>query len=818
MKLFPKRFIAASLALAAAALTVRAQTALNLGNLPLWFEAGHSQTGDTQFVARGRDSAFSISQDGAEIALRQPDGKTAAVRLSFVGAKSLPVISGAGELAGKINYFIGSDQTRWQSGLPTFGKVRLENIYPGVNVVYYGNQQRLEYDFDLAADVNPDTVAIHFDGADKVSVNSQGELVVELNGGKIIQHEPVAYQISAGVRHEVQAGYKLLDAHTVKFAIENYDHSLPLVIDPILSFSTFFGGNYGEAGWAIALDGDGDIFVAGQTLSTGVSNNVPFSTPNAAYPNFSGGSQLGDAFVAKFDNLGTNLLYCTYLGGSLDDIANALAVDAAGHAYVAGFTDSPNFPVKNPVAYGTFSGAAINGVVDHNVGHYPVDAFVSELDTNGASLIYSTYLGGAGADAANGIALDSAGDAFVTGFTYSANFPTTADALYPQLRCTNNFYVNANAFVAEIPAGGNGLNYSTYLGGSNYDVGTAIAFNNGNVLVAGYTISTSFPWTNGLAACQYLNGSNYLNSAAPDAFVTGFATAGTNLALLYSTFLGSSNSDQATGIAADAAGNAYVVGWTTSTNFPSTTSGLQISSFVHTNQLIYAAVTNAFLTQVKWNGAGNNVSLGYSQIFGGRGLDRANGVALDAAGNVFIVGSATSTNIPTTGGDLVGSLRATNSGASDVFVTVFKSDFSSLLYSTYLGGKADDFGYGIAVDAAGSAYITGQTVKTSSSNQTNFPAFNARQTVIDGVNDVFLAKILMASTPPLSAQPAGANILVTWPTVGQATPEFLTLETSTNLVSTNWTLISQVPVLTNGNYTLTFDPTNPAQFFRFHKF
>jgi len=818
MKLFPKRFFPASVALAAVTLAVSAQNALNIGNLPLWFEAGRNPTGDAQFVAHGRNSAFSVSPDGAEIVLRQPDGKTAAVQMKFIGANAAPQISGDAELSGKINYFIGNDQTRWQSGLPTFGKVRLENIYPGVNVVYYGNQQKLEYDFDLAAGVNPDTIVIRFDGAEKISVDSQGELVVELNGGKIIQHEPVACQTFSGARHEVKAGYKLLDAHTVMFAVGNYDRSLPLVIDPILSFSTFFGGNNGEIGWAVALDGQANIYVAGQTLSTQVSNNIPFTTLNAAYPNFGGGSQLGDAFVAKFDNLGTNLLYCTYLGGSLDETAYALAVDAAGHAYVAGFTDSADFPVKNPVVYGTFSGAAINGVVDHNVGHYPVDAFVSELETNGSSLIYSTYLGGEGADVANGIALDPAGDAFVTGFTYSTNFPTTAAALYPHLRCTNNFYVNANAFVAEIASGGNGLNYSTFLGGSNYDVGTAIAFNNGNVFVAGYTLSTSFPWTNGLTACQFLNGSNYLNSSAPDAFVTGFAAVGTNLALLYSTFLGSSNAEQAAGIAADAAGNAYVVGWTTSTNFPSTTNGLQLSSFVHTNALGYLDVTNAFLTQVKWNGAGANVSLGYSQIFGGFGVDIAHGVALDPSGNIFIVGSASSTNIPTTGSNLVGSLRATNSGASDVFVTVFKSDFSSLLYSTYLGGAASDFGYGIAVDAAGSAYITGQTIKTSSSSLTNFPVFNARQTVIDGPNDVFLAKILMASTPPLAAQSAGTNILVTWPTVGQATPEFLGLETSTNLISTNWTLIPQMPVLTNGNYTFTFDPTNPAQFFRFHKF
>ncbi len=620
----------------------------------------------------------------------------------------------------------------------------------------------------------------------------------------------------------------------------------------------------GEIGWAIALDGNTNIYIAGRTFSTLVSNGIPFAT--TLFTNYGGGRLDGDAFVAEFDNSGQTLKYCTYLGGNDDDSAYGLAVDSAGEAYVAGATRSTNFPVKNAIVNGSYSGSHIGGVFVTELHSFTVDAFVAKLSVGGTSLIYSTYLGGNSSDEIYGLALDPAGDAYVTGFTYSTNFPVTPDAFQGTLQCTNDFDVNANSFVSEIAPGGNALNYSTYLGGTNFDIGRSIAYSNGFVYVAGYTASTNFPWVHGLLGNQILNNFSVTNKTrtdhADDAFVTVFTNStGGGLGLLYSTFLGSTNEDVATGIAGDGQGGAYVVGWTTSTNFPTTNAVPNVSSFLQTNLSIAGAFTNSFLTRTFWDGT--NCGLAFSQVFGGRGLDQANGVALDGAGNIFVVGSASSiSNYPTTG-NLFGDLRRTNSsrlGAvtvrPDVVVTVFKSDFSQLLYSCYLGGVSDDFGNAIAVDAEGTAYITGQTLST------NFPAIgmpgsNGFRSVRDGTNDAFLSIIpLQTVVPELLAVKSGTNAQVSWvPTGSSTTPATLPVESVTNLLSlsvfvtnavvvtnhlspltlktnfiitTNlgfaddWKIVPQGAVLTtnstypNGAYIYTFDPTNRMQFFRFH--
>ena len=790
----------------AAALTSHA--AFNPGNLPLWFEA----TDNATFTTRSPGAEFAITRTGAEITLQKSGGQPATVRMNFVGGNTGVQLHGDHLLAGKINHFIGNDATQWRSGLATFSQVRLENIYPGVNVIYYGNAEQLEYDFNLAAGVNPETITLRFDGAEKISVDAQGQLVLQVNGGQIIQHPPVAYQIINGERHAVAAGYKITDAHTAAFVIGSFDHSQPLVIDPVLGYASYFGGNFGDIAWAVAINPvDNSIYLAGQTFSTQISNGIPFAK-NGAFTNYNGGVQAGDAFVAKFDSTGTNLLYCTYLGGSVDDAAYAIAVDPVGHAFVAGATVSSNFPVLNAVTNGAYNGSHISGVKDPDLGYFSADAFVTELETNGASLIYSTYLGGASTESGFGIAIDAGGNAFVTGDTYSTNFPVTGNALMPRLACVNNPYYNANAFVVEIAAGGQHLNYSSFLGGTNLDIGHAIAYKNGRVFVSGSTTSTNFPWVNGLNESRYLNGRTNL-AFASDGFVAMFTTSGTNLLLQYSTFLGSTNDDVATGIAADSSGNAYVVGWTVSTNFPNSTTGVALTSSVRTNTTGFAIWTNAFLSQITLNN-GSNAVLGFSRTFGGRGMDIAEGVALDATGNIFVTGSASSPNFPTTAANIFGSLRATNSGSGDAFLTIFKSDFSALVCSAYLGGKQADFGNAIAVDNAGDAWITGQTLST------NFPVFNAYLPKLNGTSDAFLAKISVGTgAPALAARRVGTNALVFWPPVGELTPALLGLETVTNLISTNWTVITNpAPVLTNGNYIYTFNPTNPVQFFRFHKF
>jgi hypothetical protein len=772
-------------------------------NLPLYFEAGQGQANATaQFVARGHDYQFLISPAEAQIVLRKTGAETAVVRMQFVDANARAQIRGDAELPGKINYLTGNDPAQWRTGVAMFAKVRVRELYPGVNLVYYGNQQQLEYDFDIAPGANPEAIAIHFDGTDKNSVNSRGELVLSLAGGEIRQPKPVIYQVMGGVRKEIQGGYRMVDAHTVAFAVGKYDRSQPLVIDPILSYSTYFGGTAGDTAWAVAVNtNDGSIYIAGDTFSTQMkTNGSPFSTTNAYQKTFQGGKLTGDAFVARLNNLGTSLIYLTYLGGSADDGAFGIAIDPAGDAFVTGFTDSPNFPVTAHAIQPT-----ISGILDKSFGYYPVDAFVTELNPSGANLVYSTYLGGSSTDCGMGIALDVTGNAYVTGLTYSSNFPTV-NALQKKLACTNSFYFNANAFIAKIGPGGSNLLYSTYFGGTNFDEGKGIAVDSSNyVYVTGFTVSTNFPNKN--AFQKHLNGATN-HSSAYDAFVAKFDSTGN---LVYSTFLGGTNNDVATHIAVDNNGAAYVTGWTISTNFPQTITVTNLRSGI-TNNLSSIITTNVFLTKITNNGTGTPAGIAYSLLFGGNRVDVGQGVAVDPAGNVFVVGYTSSTNFPCYPTNAINNLRSTNSGKSDVFVTALSSNAASLLYSIRLGGKGDDFGYGIAVDPLGNAYIVGQTLST------NFPTLNTTNTFRNGTNDAFLAKILLTDPseilltippPVLAITTTGTNFSVSWPLVLPFEPELgqlFELEYNDDLLLTNnWQVATTVPlVLTNGLYTYTF--------------
>lgn len=748
------------------AVSARAQT-ISPSNLPLYFEANQSQT---EFLSRGSGYQILISAEGAQIALRHKSAVgMATAQMKFAGANPEAIISGGGELTGKINYFVGNDPSQWQTGLPTFSQIQIAGIYPGINVVYHGNQRQLEYDFDVAAGANPADIKMRFDGMDKISIAADGGLILKIGDSEIVQPKPEIYQTVAGRRQVIRGGYKILDARTVVFDLGTYDHSLPLVIDPVLSYSAFFGSNNIDVGWSLARDPSGNLYIAGQTSSK------QFFTSGAFQTNYNGGVYIGDAFVAKFGNPATNLIYLTYLGGSGDDAAYSVAADQNGNAYVAGATESANFPITNAIP----GGATIGGKIV--AGIYLADAFVTELNPSGSNLVYSTFLGGSSADAAYAIALDSSNNAYVTGFTYSTNFPVGTNVLQKTFGGTNTTtFLNANAFVSEITNGGGALVYSTYLGGTNYDVGRAIAVDSSNnVYVAGYTASYNFPTWNvptNVPTLGHLNG--YTNQASILSFYDGFATKFPPLAthpaaitnLIYSTFLGGSNSDMAYGIAADAVGNAYVAGWTSSTNFPVVNMPADLFSFVITNGInFFPVATNVFLTKIAANGS----AILDSAVFGGNAVDIGYGVAVDPAGDAFVVGSETSaaTNFPTL--NTFGSLLATNStitGGHNVFVTAFSADWSTNYYSVLMGGNLDSYGYGIALDASTNVYITGMT------SANNFPTLNASQyffngtNVINGTNnisglnftgttDVFLAEITFTPTiPVLGIEPTNLTV------------------------------------------------------------
>jgi len=546
------------------------------GTLPLYFQAGVGATSaDFPYLARGRACNFFVGATEAVLVLNQmdtplprgpheladpvgtPELKTRELRFEFVGADPAACVNGADELSGKANYFLGNNPAQWRTSVPLFGRVRVAQMYPGVDLVYYGNEQRLEYDFVVAPKADPGRIAIHFTGADGVQVNPAGELVFTLGRETIRQPKPLAYQEVNGVRKPIAGGYALTTPQTVTFKLGDYDSALPLVIDPVLSYSTFYGGKGPDAAWGVAVDTNGFVYVVGETMGA-----LP-TTPSTVANHFQGAGGLkGDAFVAKFNNAASSLIYLSYLGGSADDVGLALAVDDGGNAYVTGYTDSTNFPTQNPIQR-NLSGSRYPGL-----NLTPIDAFVTKLGPAGTNLIYSTYLGGDWKDEGVGIAVDKAGAAYVTGYTESTNFPTLTT-----LAGRTNYGGGGDAFLTKISTGGNNLVYSMYLGGTNQDAGSGVAVNGeGVAFVTGYTGSGDFPIfqpTNipsfGFYQPRLVGGRN--------AFITVMGATG--IMPVYSTYLGGSGNSAAFRIALDAASDFYVTGFKTAdSSFPITPSAL----------------------------------------------------------------------------------------------------------------------------------------------------------------------------------------------------------------------------------------------------
>ena len=478
----------------------------------------------------------------------------------------------------------------------------------------------------------------------------------------------------------------------------SYDTARPLVIDPLLVYSTYLGGSDNDSGAAIAVDLSGNAYVTGVTTSTDFPTQDPWQATSA-------GAQ--DAFVAKFDPSGS-LVYCTYFGGGADDYGNGIAVDSFGQAYVTGYTTSSDFPTT-PGAYQT----AYRGGEG--------DAFVAKFNSSGSALVYSTYLGGSGYDVATAIAVDPSGNAYVTGYNYLSDFPTTAGA-----------YQTANkgsldVVIAKLNPSGSGLVYSTYLGGSGDDYGLGIAIDaSGNAYVTGHSGWSDFPLKNPVQATF---GGYY------DAFVAKINPAGS--ALVYSTYLGGSGMEIGRGVAVDPFGNAYVVGHTASSNFPTTPGAYQQT---------FGGGEDAFVAKINSSGSG----LVYSTYLGGTGSERGNGIAVDPAGNAYVTGQNYQGGFPMK--DPV--QAAYHYESFEGFVTKVNSSGSGLVYSTYLGGTGNDLGLGIAVDPLGNAYVVGFTYST------DFPTTpGAYQATNGGISDAFVAKI--AGDPTVGKVTGGGSIDVT---------------------------------------------------------
>lgn len=679
------------------------------GELPLTFEANQGQATDSvKFLSRG--SGYSLFLNATEAVLwltkpqsaakagkpdfrgdsEAPRNQAAVLRMQLVGANPTPEVAGLDEQPGTSNYFIGNDRKRWRTNIPTFAKVQYTDVYPGVDLLFYGNQHQVEYDFVVAPGVDPSSIRLAFSGADRLTIDPRGNLVIDAAGTEVVLQAPRIYQEikgpEPGFRQEIEGRYVFNGDHHMGFQMGEYDPRLALVIDPVLVYSTYLGGGDVDQGLRIAVDTAGNAYVVGSTRS------VDFPTENAIQPDLMVGGGIEDVFVTKLNAAGTALVYSTYLGGTDHDSPGNIAVDSAGNAYVAGGTASPDFPTVNPF----------------QALHQAGDAFVTKIAAAGDALVYSTYLGGIQGEWGNAIAVDSTGNAYVTGRTDSESDFPTANPFQSMRTLVDS---TSDAFVTKFTADGSSLVFSTYLGKGNYDEGFSIVVDaGGNAYVAGATRSSNFYTLNPL---QVTCGS--CATGLEDTFLTKFSADGT--ALVYSTFLGGNGIDFPGDIALDSRGNTYLVGLTRSTNFP-TARPIQATN---------GGNLDAFVTKV---GSAGNVFI-YSTYLGASNDDQALDITLDIAGNAYIAGATTSADFP-----IATPLQANfGGGISDGFVSKLNPAGSVLDFSTYIGGSEYDDARGIAIDSAKNVYVTGQTLST------DFPTANPLQPSSGGGPDAFVAKI-----------------------------------------------------------------------------
>jgi len=622
------------------------------GQVPLVFIANRGQVHHSvRYTAKS--PGFTAYFTPEEVVI---DVLSAIVRMRYVGANVSPDLGGLDLQEGKANYLIGNDPSKWQTDVPLFGRVVYRNLYPGIDMFYSSSTRRLKSEFVVAPGAEPSRIQIAYTGVAGIRIDEAGGLIFTTPDGELREAAPVIYQEAEGRRDPVKGAFRV-SGDVVSFLVEEYDRSRELRIDPVLSYSTYLGGNGTNRGNAIAVDSSNSAYITGYTDST----NFPVT---GAVQTTAGGSV--DVFVTKLNASGSAILYSTYLGGSGDDRGFSIAVDGSGNAYVTGYTSSPNFPTVSAFQLSSGGGR---------------DAFVAKLNPAGNALIFSTYLGGSGSDSGNGIAIDASG-VYITGSTTSANFPLSGPV-------QATLGGGQDGFVTKLIAAGNGIAYSTYLGGSLDDRGSSIAVDSsGAAYVAGNTSSFNFPMVSPLQPSI---------GGATDAFVTKLNAAGNSL--VYSTYLGGSgveNIELGKSIAVDSSNNAYITGMTASANFP-TFQPLQAS---------LGGSNDAFV--VKLNAAGT--AFVYSTYVGGSSIDYGESIAVDGSGNAYVAGYTASADFPSVNAD-----QPAIGGSYDAFIAKLNASGSALTDTDFLGGSGDDSGYGIALDTSGSAYMTGST------SSSNFP-------------------------------------------------------------------------------------------------
>jgi uncharacterized protein (TIGR03437 family) len=700
--------------------------------LPLRFETA----ADGTLVAR--EGPYSLTVEAGRTTVTVADRvhrQWASVTTRLAGAEAASRPVGEDPLAAKASYFLGADPAGWRSGVPLFTRAVERGVYRGIDLEFHGDSGSLEYDFVVHPGADASRIALDIAGASAVRLEQGGTLAIATSAGEIRWKKPEVYQWKDGVRQPVAGAFEL-HGRRVTFSLGAYDRARDLVIDPTLAYGTYLGGSDDDAGRGVAVDSSGNIYVTGYTYSM----NLPH-TGGSFEPSFQGGNGNligGDAFVAKYTHAGA-LAYVTYLGGSNDDTGTAIAVDSSGNAYVTGFTTSTNFPTSKGSFQTTFGGQG-NSSYFQDFG----DAFIAKLNPTGTALVYSTYLGGSNDDEGLAIAVDSAGNAYVGGATQSTNFPTSNayQSKYggsgggPAFCCGTStpFLSFGDGFVAKLNPAGTALLFSTYFGGSLDDTVSTLALDSsGNVYIGGNTVSSNFPVLN---AYQSKFGGAANANAQPfitvgDGYVAKFDTNGK---LQYSTYLGGSGDDAVMGLAVDSTGAAYVTGFTSSANFPVSTTAAQKtftgpSAVTGARGFVWGSV---FVAKLAPSGS----SLVWSTYLGGAQDDAGWAIAVDSGGNAIVAGFANSTNFPVTANAQQKTFGGNGpSGYTDPtgdgFVAKVSADGTTFPYVSYYGGSSSDAITSLTLDGQGNVIVVGATTSP------NLPVTsNAAQPIYAGIGSV----------------------------------------------------------------------------------
>ncbi|HVQ64395.1 MAG TPA: SBBP repeat-containing protein [Terriglobia bacterium] len=643
---------------------------------PLVFEPNVGQVAPAvRFWSRSNGHSFFLKDTEAVLSFANP---AVSVRMRLIGQNPDAVLEGEELQSGFTNYFRGNDPSRWLRGISHFAKVRQSGVYPGIDLVYYGNERQLEYDFEVHPRRDPSTIQIAFQGVDKIAVSPEGDLILTTPAGEIRHRRPVAFQRLGNTETPVEASF-VLHGDRVGFQVGRYDPSLPLTIDPKLVWSSYLGGTGNDSGNDVAVDADGNAYITGFT-STVVADPGPTTPPALETPVASG----FEAFMTKIDAAGA-LAYTTYFGGIFDDEGHSLALTADGSVFVVGYSTSPDFPIVNGFQ------ANRNGIQD---------AVVVKLAISNGEIQFSTYLGGVNSDRAFGVAVDASGNAYVAGGTLGS-FPIV-NAFQPAFGRGLR-----DGFLTKITPSGT-IGFSTFFGGSGDEQIYDVAIDgDGNIIVTGYTSSQNFPVANALY--------RIFRGGTDDVFISKFNSAGSGL--IFSTYLGGFASDNGVRLAVDKDNNIYVTGYTLSPDFP----------IKNAPQPLHAGVYDAFLIKLHPDGQDAD----FSTPIGGEDTDGGTAVAVDKDGYIYLAGFTNSVGFYAINA-IGGFLR----GARDGFVVKMAPDASVLVYSTYLGDFGVESATSLALDGAGNAYVTGFTTSSA------FPvAENAFQTTLAGGQDGFIVKI-----------------------------------------------------------------------------